>query len=53
VAGFIDASNPQEDAVGYLPRDDMFSPHERRRGLPLGNQTSQSFANVTWRRAGA
>ena len=24
----------------------MFTPHERTRGLPLGNQTSQFFANV-------
>ncbi len=30
----------------YFPGDTLFTPHERRRGLPLGNQTSQFFANV-------
>ena len=29
-----------------FPGDDLFTPFERRRGLPLGNQTSQLFANV-------
>jgi retron-type reverse transcriptase len=42
----IDGSNPQEEAVGYFPGDTLFTPFERRRGLPLGNQTSQFFANV-------
>ena len=42
----IDASNPQEEVVRYFPGDDLFTPLERRRGLPLGNQTSQFFANV-------
>jgi hypothetical protein len=32
--------------VHYFPGDTLFTPHERRRGLPLGNQTSQFFANV-------
>jgi hypothetical protein len=27
-------------------RDDLFTPPDRPRGLPLGNQTSQFFANV-------
>jgi RNA-directed DNA polymerase len=39
-------SNPQEEVVRYFPGDDLFTPFERRRGLPLGNQTSQFFANV-------
>ena len=30
----------------YFPDDDLFTPFERPRGLPLGNQTSQFFANV-------
>ena len=30
----------------WFPGDDLFTPIERRRGLPLGNQTSQFFANV-------
>ena len=28
------------------PGDDLFTPFERRRGLPIGNLTSQLFANV-------
>jgi RNA-directed DNA polymerase len=42
----IDGSNPQEETVAYFPGDDLFTPFERRRGLPIGNQTSQFFANV-------
>lgn len=42
----IASSNPQEEVLHYFPGDNLFTPHERRRGLPLGNQTSQFFANV-------
>lgn len=42
----IDHSNPQEPVQQWYPGDDLFTPSERRRGLPLGNQTSQFFANV-------
>ncbi len=42
----IDHSNPQEDVQDWFPGDDLFTPASRRRGLPLGNQTSQFFANV-------
>jgi len=42
----IDASNPQEEHIVYFPGDDLFSPHARRRGLPIGNLTSQHWANV-------
>ena len=42
----IDGSNEQEEVVHYFPGDNLFTPMERRRGLPLGNQTSQFFANV-------
>ncbi|MCP5117073.1 MAG: RNA-dependent DNA polymerase, partial [bacterium] len=42
----IDGSNEQEEVITYFPGDDLFAPYERRRGLPLGNQTSQFFANV-------
>ena len=45
-ARIIDASNAQEEVLSYFPGDDLFTPFERRRGLPLGNQTSQFFANV-------
>ena len=42
----IDGSNPQEAVPLYFPGDDLFTPFERRRGLPLGNLTSQFFANL-------
>jgi len=42
----VEHSNPQEAAGLYFPGDDLFTPAERRRGLPIGNLTSQFFANV-------
>lgn len=42
----IDGSNPQDSPVEWFPGDDLFTPIERRRGLPIGNQTSQFFSNV-------
>jgi retron-type reverse transcriptase len=42
----VDGSNPQERIVQYFPGDNLFTPLERRRGLPIGNLTSQFFANV-------
>ena len=42
----IDHSNPPGPPLMWFPGDDLFTPTERRRGLPLGNQTSQFFANV-------
>lgn len=45
-ARIIDGSNEQEEAVAYFPGDTLFTPFERRRGLPIGNQTSQFFSNV-------
>ena len=42
----VDGSNPQEPVHHYYPGDDLFAPYERRRGLPIGNLTSQLFANV-------
>jgi len=42
----IDHSNAQEPVTVWYPGDDLFTPSERRIGLPLGNQTSQFFANV-------
>lgn len=32
--------------VVYFPNDDLFTPMERRKGLPIGNLTSQFFANL-------
>jgi RNA-directed DNA polymerase len=42
----IDGSNAQEAVFLHFEGDDLFTPLERRRGLPLGNLTSQFFANV-------
>ncbi|UKO99516.1 RNA-directed DNA polymerase [Nostoc sp. UHCC 0870] len=42
----IDGSNQQEPIIHYFPNDDLLTPLERRRGLPIGNLTSQFFANV-------
>jgi retron-type reverse transcriptase len=46
VGQVIDHSNPQEPVWHWFPGDDLFAPTERRRGIPIGNQTSQFFANV-------
>ncbi len=42
----IDGSNEQEPIFEWFAGDDLFTLTERRRGLPIGNQTSQFFANV-------
>lgn len=42
----IDRSNAQEAVIAYFPGDNLFTPLERRRGLPIGNLTSQLFANI-------
>ncbi|MFZ5517079.1 MAG: reverse transcriptase domain-containing protein [Candidatus Zhuqueibacterota bacterium] len=42
----IDHSNTQEPVLDYFGGDDLFTPTKRRKGLPLGNQTSQFFANI-------
>ena len=42
----IDASNEQVPVIEYFPGDNLLTPVERRRGLPIGNLTSQFFANV-------
>lgn len=41
----VDCSNPQESLVQWFNGDDLFSPLERQKGLPIGNLTSQWFAN--------
>jgi len=35
-----------EYTIQYFPGDDLFTPFERTRGLPIGNLTSQFWANV-------
>ena len=42
----IDAADAPDLLMEWFPGDDLFTPTERRRGLPIGNQTSQFFANV-------
>ena len=42
----IDGSNPQEPVNLHFTGDDLFTPFERRRGLPIGNLTSQFFSNL-------
>ena len=39
-------SNPQEEVVRYSTGDSLFTPLDRRRGIPIGNLTSQFFANI-------
>ncbi len=42
----IDSSNLQQEAIDWFLGDDLLSPLHRRRGLPIGNQTSQFLGNV-------
>lgn len=42
----IDNSNPQEEHIVWFPGDDLKTPVERRKGLPIGNLTSQFWGNV-------
>lgn len=42
----IDGSNRQEPVEEWFPGDFLFTPVERRKGLPIGNLTSQFLANV-------
>lgn len=42
----IDHSNEQEAVVEWFAGDDLWAPWERRRGLPIGNLTSQWLANA-------
>ncbi|MEA2049647.1 MAG: reverse transcriptase domain-containing protein [Campylobacterota bacterium] len=39
-------SNKQDETNFYFEDDNLFTPYEKRRGLPLGNQTSQFFGNI-------
>ena len=42
----VDGSNAQEPVELHFAGDDLFSPYVRRRGLPIGNLTSQFSANL-------
>jgi hypothetical protein len=45
-SAIIDGSNAQEEVSALFPGDTLFTRLERRKGLPIGNQTSQFFSNV-------
>lgn len=42
----VDGSNAQEPVDIHFPGDDLLTPMERRRGLPIGNLMSQFSANL-------
>ncbi|PSB02780.1 reverse transcriptase domain-containing protein [Merismopedia glauca] len=42
----IDLGHDQKPIVEYFPGDNLLTPCQRLRGLPIGNLTSQFFANV-------
>ncbi|TAN41080.1 MAG: RNA-dependent DNA polymerase [Nitrospirae bacterium] len=42
----IDNSNRQEPVNDYFEGDSLFEPVDRRKGIPIGNLTSQLFANI-------
>jgi retron-type reverse transcriptase len=42
----VERSNPQEPVEIHFAGDDLLTPLQRRRGLPIGNLTSQLFANL-------
>lgn len=42
----IIASSSSEQPAAYFAGDDVFLPVNRKRGIPIGNLTSQLFANV-------
>lgn len=46
VDAIIDGSNAQEPVNIHFSGDDLLTPVERRKGLPIGNLTSQWFANI-------
>lgn len=46
INSIIDASNPQFLVHDYFEGDHLLTPLQRRKGLPIGNLTSQLFANL-------
>jgi retron-type reverse transcriptase len=42
----IDGSNEQEQVANFFPGDGLLAPLEHRHGIPIGNLTSQFYANV-------
>jgi len=45
IESIIDASNPQGPILDYFFGDDLLAPCSHPKGLPIGNLTSQLFAN--------
>lgn len=45
LTSLIANSNRQEDAFFYFDGDTLLTPYQRRKGIPLGNLTSQFFGN--------
>lgn len=41
-----DSGNPQPWVLSYFQGDDLLTPLQRRRGIPIGNLSSQFFANL-------
>lgn len=41
----VDSSNEQPGELAWFAGDNLFTPAEHRKGLPIGNLTSQWFAN--------
>jgi retron-type reverse transcriptase len=42
----LDTASDGESPIDYFPGDTLLTPLERPRGIPIGNLTSQFFANV-------
>jgi RNA-directed DNA polymerase len=43
---FLDAPSAVERVAYHFPGDDLFTPHTRPHGIPIGSLTSQIWANV-------
>lgn len=39
-------SRTDNSIIHYFPGDDLFTPYQRKRGIPIGNLTSQFFGNI-------
>ncbi|MDE0426804.1 MAG: reverse transcriptase/maturase family protein [Candidatus Poribacteria bacterium] len=46
MALIVESSNPQEYVREYFQGDDLLTSLNRQRGIPIGNLTSQFFANI-------
>lgn len=44
--GNIIGSRIDKSQIVYFPGDDLFTPYNRKRGIPIGNLTSQFFSNI-------